>query len=182
MPFCENCLWFLSTRLAVYPAEKLRILSAIWKVPLLGQWWKLSQYTLTFFNVWKRPFINQLPQYKPILTFRFHPFLDVPDLGGTTPLFGICLVSKSCLTFWDPVDYSLAGSPGLHYPPEFARVPAHQVSDAIQPSHPLSSPSPAFNPSQHQGLFQWVSSLHQVAIVLKLQHQSFQWILRADYL
>ena len=59
------------------------------------------------------------------------------------------------------------------------------VSDAIQPSHPLSSPSPpAFNLSQHQGLFSWVSSLHQIAKVLEfeLQHQSFQWIFRVDFL
>ena len=59
----------------------------------------------------------------------------------------------------------------------------HQVADAIQPSHPLSSPSPpTFNLSQHQGLFKWVSSLHQVAKILKfqLQHQSFQWIFRTD--
>ena len=61
----------------------------------------------------------------------------------------------------------------------------HQVSDAIQPSHPLSSPSPpAFNLSYHQGLFQWVISLHQVdkVLELQLQHQSFQWILRTDFL
>ena len=56
--------------------------------------------------------------------------------------------------------------------------------DAIQPSHPLSSPSPpAFNLSQHQGLFKWVSSSHQVAKVLELQiqHQSFQWTFRTDF-
>ena len=60
-----------------------------------------------------------------------------------------------------------------------------KVGDAIQPSHPLSSPSPpAFNLSQHQGLFQWVSSSYQVVKVLKLQlqHQSFQWIFRTDFL
>ena len=60
----------------------------------------------------------------------------------------------------------------------------HWVSDAIQPSHPLSSPSPpAFSLSQNQGLFQWVSSSHQVAKVLEfqLQHQSFQWIFRIDW-
>ena len=58
------------------------------------------------------------------------------------------------------------------------------VSDAIQPSHPLSSPSPTFNLSQHQGLFKWVSSLHQVAKLLEfqVQHQSFQWIFRTDFL
>ena len=61
----------------------------------------------------------------------------------------------------------------------------HWVGDAIQPSHPLSSPSPlAFNLSHHQGLFQWVRSLHQVAKVLEfqLQHQSFQWTFRTDFL
>ena len=62
---------------------------------------------------------------------------------------------------------------------------AHRVGDAIQPSHPLWSPSPpAPNPSQHQGLFQWVSSSHEVAKVLEfqLQHQSFQWTPRTDVL
>ena len=69
--------------------------------------------------------------------------------------------------------------------PELAQTHAHRVNDAIQPSHPLPSPSPpAFNLSQHQGLFLWVSSLHQVAKVLELQlqYQSFQWIFRADFL
>ena len=69
----------------------------------------------------------------------------------------------------------------LHQLPELAQTHVHRVHDTIQPSHPLSSPSPpAFNLSQHQGLFQWVSSLHQVAKVLECQpqHQSFQWIFR----
>ena len=69
---------------------------------------------------------------------------------------------------------------------ELTQTHVHQVSDAIQPSHPLSSPSPAFNLSQHQGMsqFQWVSSSHQVAKVLEfqLQHQSFQWIFRTGFL
>ena len=67
---------------------------------------------------------------------------------------------------------------------EIAQTQVHQVSDAIQPSYPLSSPSPpAFNLSKHQGLFQWISSLHQVAKVLEfqLQHQFFQSILRTDF-
>ena len=71
--------------------------------------------------------------------------------------------------------------PVLHNLSEFAQTHVHWVSDAIQPSHPLSSPSPlALNLSQHQDLFQWVVSLHQVAKVLQLQlqHQSFQWIFR----
>ena len=74
----------------------------------------------------------------------------------------------------------------VHYQlPELAQTHVHQVSDAIQSSHPLSSPSPpAFNLSQHQVLFQWVSSSHQVAKVwvFQLQHQSFQWIFRTDFL
>ena len=66
--------------------------------------------------------------------------------------------------------------------PGVCQVHVHWISDAIQPSHPLSSPSPpALNLSQHQGLFQWVSSSHQVAKVLELQHQSFQWLFRVDF-
>ena len=76
------------------------------------------------------------------------------------------------------------GFPVHHQLPELAHIHVHWVGDAIQPLHPLSSPSPpAFNLSQHQGLFKWVSSLHQVAKVLELQlqHQSFQWIFRTDF-
>ena len=71
-----------------------------------------------------------------------------------------------------------------HQLPEFTQTHVHWVGDAIQPSHPLSSPSPpAFNLSQHQGLFQWVSSSHQVSKVLELQlqHPSFQWIFRTNF-
>ena len=72
-----------------------------------------------------------------------------------------------CLTLWDPMDYSVPGLPVYHQLPKFTQTHVHQVGDAIQPSHPLSSPSPpAFNLSQHQGLFQWVSSAHQMAKVL----------------
>ena len=79
-------------------------------------------------------------------------------------------------------------TPGLtvhHQLPESTQTHVHQVSDAIQPSHPLSSPSPlAPNPSQHQGLFQWVNSSYEVAKVLEfqLQRQSFQWTPRTDLL
>ena len=75
------------------------------------------------------------------------------------------------------MDYSTPGFPVFYQLPELAQTHVHQVGDAIQLSHPLSSPSPpAFNLSQHQGLFQGVSSLHEVAKVLEfqLQHQSFQ--------
>ena len=95
-------------------------------------------------------------------------------------------VTQLCLTLCNPMDRSMPGLPvhqGVH--PEFIQTHVHWVSNPIQPSHPLSSPSPAAsNLSQHQGLSKWVSSLHQVARVLEfqLQHQSFQWTLRTDLL
>ena len=83
------------------------------------------------------------------------------------------------------MDCSIPGFPVHHQLPELSQTHVHWVGDAIQPSHPLSSPAPpTFNLSQHQGLFTWVSSSHQVAKVLQfqLQHQSFQWIFRTDFL
>ena len=94
-------------------------------------------------------------------------------------------VTQSCPTLCDPTYFSTPGFLVHHQLPELAHIHIHSVSDGIQPSHPLSSPSPpALNLSQHQGLFRWVSSSHQVAKVLEfqLQHQSFQWIFRTDLL
>ena len=84
----------------------------------------------------------------------------------------------------DPMDCSMPGFPVHHHLLELAQTPVHRAGDAIQPSHPLSSPSPAFSLAQHQALFQWVSSSHQVAKVLEfqLQHQSFQRIFTTDFL
>ena len=96
-------------------------------------------------------------------------------------LFSCLVVSDSC----DPVECSMPGFPVHHLFPELDQTHVHRVGDVIQPSHPLLPPSPpAFNLSQHQGLFQWVSSLHQVAKLLELQllQQSFQWIFRVDFL
>ena len=87
-------------------------------------------------------------------------------------------VSQLCLTLCDPMNHSTLGLPVHHQLPGFTQTHAHRVGDAIQPSHPLSSPSPpASNPSQNQGLFQWVNSSLEVAKVLEfqLQHQFFQW-------
>ena len=94
-------------------------------------------------------------------------------------------LSYICPTLWDPMDCSSLSFPVYHQQLELTQTHVHRVGDAIQPSHPLSSPSlPAFSLSQHQGVFQWVSSSHQVAEVLELQlwHQSFQWIFRIDFL
>ena len=87
-------------------------------------------------------------------------------------------VTQLCPTLCNLMDCSRPGLPVYHQLREFPQTHVHWVGDAIQSSHPLSSPSsPAFSLSQHQGLFQWVSSSHQVAKVLEfqLQHQSFQW-------
>ena len=96
-----------------------------------------------------------------------------------------CSIAKLCLTLCSSVKCSTSGFPVFHYLPEFAQTHVHWVSDTIQPSHSLSPPSPlALNLSQHHSLFQWVSSSHQVAKVLELelQHHSFQWIFRVDFL
>ena len=82
-------------------------------------------------------------------------------------------IALPCLTLCAPVDCSIPGFPVYHQHPELAQTHVPQVSDAIQPSHPLLSPSPpAFNLSQHQGLFTWVSSSHQVA---KVKYWSFSF-------
>ena len=79
----------------------------------------------------------------------------------------------------DPMDCSTPGLPVSHRLPELTQVHLPRVSDAIQPSHPLPPPPFAFSLSQHQGLFQWVGSSHQIeAVELQLQHQSFQWVFR----
>ena len=93
-------------------------------------------------------------------------------------------VTQLCPTLCDPMDCSTPGLPVHRQLPEFTQTHVHRVGDAIQPSHPLLSPSPAFNICKHQGLFQGVSSSHQVAEVLEfqLQHQSFQWTLRTNLL
>ena len=114
--------------------------------------------------------------------------VDTWEMGGTSgrgdegkksgvadTLVQFSSVAQSCPTLCDPMNCSTPGLPVHHQLPEFTQTHAHRVGDAIQPSHPLSSPSPpAPNPSQHQGLFQWINSSHEVAKVLEfqLQHQS----------
>ena len=94
-------------------------------------------------------------------------------------------VAQWCPTLCDPMNCSTPGLPVHHQLLEFTQTHVHRVRDAIELSHPLSSPSPpAPNPSQYHDLFQWINSSHEVAKVLEfqLQHQSFQWTPRADLL
>ena len=94
-------------------------------------------------------------------------------------------VAQSCPTLCDPMNHSMPGLPVHHQLLEFTQTHVHRVSDVIQPSHALSSPfPPSPNPSQHQSLFQWVNSWHEVAKVLafQLQYQSFQGLFSTDFL
>ena len=94
-------------------------------------------------------------------------------------------VAQRCLTLCDPMHCSTPGFPVHHQLLEFSQTQVRWIGDALQLSHPLLSPSPSvFNLSQYQGLFQWVSSSYQVAKILRfqLQHHSFQWIFRTDFI
>ena len=120
--------------------------------------------------------------------FFFFQELILQCYTNPEPQLGILIqfspVSQSCPTLYNPVDFSTPGFPVHYQLTEPAQTHVHRVGDAIQPSHPLSSPSPpAFNLSKHQGLFQRVNSSHQVAKVLEfpLQHYSFQWTPRTDF-
>ena len=113
--------------------------------------------------------------------------LSMPGDDGGFWVFSSVQFTQSRPTICDPMLF-VTSTPGLsvhHQLPEFTQTHVHRVSDAIQLPHPLLSPSPpAFNLSQHQGLFQRVISSHRVAKVLEFQfqHQSFQWIFRTDFL
>ena len=97
-----------------------------------------------------------------------HPHRYVTSISFSSVQFSS--VTQSCLTLCDPMNCSTPGLPVHHQLPEFTQTHVHWVDDAIQPSHPLSSPfPPAFSLSQHQGLFKWVSSSHHVAKVLEFQ-------------
>ena len=152
------------------------------------------------------PSVRSFPNYPLIIMIwpiqsQTFPSLVLPyGIWKSACNLGICFMSfsspslpsvqyssfaQSCLTLCDPMNHSMSGLPVHHQLLESTQTHVHCVGDAIQPSHPLSSPSPpALNLSQHQGLFQWVSSPHQVAKVLEfqLQHQSLQWTPRTDLL
>ena len=116
----------------------------------------------------------------------FFLFLKIlPPVYASVMLYSFSSVAESCPTLCDPMNHSTPSLPVHHQLPESTQTHVHRVGNVMQPFHPLSSPSPsAFSLSQDQGLFKWVSSSHRVAKVLEfqLQHQSFQWIFRTDFL
>ena len=167
--FGKGCFLWL-----VCPIDKALLAFTLLHFVLQGQTCLLLQVSLDFlllhFNLlwWKGLF-----------------FFLVLVLEGLVGLHQFSSVTQSCLTLCDPMNCSTPGLPVHHQLSEFTQTHVHWVSDAIQPSHLLLSPSPpAPNPSQHQGLLQWVSSSHEVVKLLKFQfqHQSFQWSPRTDLL
>ena len=131
-----------------------------------------SSFCLWYSEIWPSYF----HMWTLLFCLRFTMIPDSRDLCLTSNLKIIfssvqfSWVAQSCPTLPDPMNRSTPGLPVHHQLPEFTQTHVHRVSDAIQPSHPLLSPScPAPNPSQHQSLFQWVNSLHEVAKVLEFQ-------------
>ena len=142
-----------------------------------GSRWVITPLWLTGSS---RPFLNSSSVYSCHLflissaSVRSIVFLSfiVPIFAWNVPFPSVQFssVAQSCLILCDPISHSTPGLPVHHQLLEFTQTHFHLVHDAIQPSHPMLSPSPpAPNPSQHQSLFQWVNSSHEVAKVLELQ-------------
>ena len=125
--------------------------------------WKFFKKTKTRTTIWSS-------------TPRLHIYLKetktIIQKDTSTPTLTVQFssVAQLCPTLCDPMNHSTPGLPVHHQILEFTQTHVHRGSDAIQPSHPRSSPSPpALNPSQHQSLFQWVNPSHEVAKVLEFQ-------------
>ena len=145
--FCSLLVWFTAARAMLY---------------ILGGPWLLNRYFYVY--EWSSKIIS------------IFSIMWIPILWPSTAIQFLFLsdqirsVAQLCPTLFYPVNRSTPGLPVHHQHPEFTETHVHRVSDAIQPSHPLSSPSPpAPNPSQHQSLFQWVNASHEVDKVLEFQ-------------
>ena len=157
---------------------KLALVIYFHMVMCMFQYYSLKSSYLTVSN-----WVQESVLYVCVSFAALHVELSVPSFQIPSGPFSS--VPQSCPTLCHPMNHSMPGLPVHHQLPEFTQTHVHWVGDAIQPSHPLSSPSPpAPNLSQHQSLFQWVNSSHEVAKVLEfqLQHQSFQWTPRTDLL
>ena len=174
--FPQRCTWVCSLRRHLYSCPANRFIS-----------------TTTFFRILKWNFKVEYAMYSLVSAVFQSDYFEIHHVilyisNFFTSQKNISLfssVAQLCPTLCDPMNCSTPGLPVHHQLLESTQTQVYCVSDAIQPSHPLSSPSlPAFNLSQHQGLFKWVSSLHLVAKVLEfqLQHQSLQLTPRTDLL
>ena len=154
------------------------------------------EYTVKFFFTWKSLsqsfYMSSSHSLSAIIKFKPNFYSLKIFLSDSLKQKSFCQIflsvqfssaAQSCPTLCNPMNRSTPGLPVHHQLPEFTQTHVHWVGDAIQLSHPLLSPSPALNISQHQDLFKWVSSSHEVAKVLEfqLQHQSFQWTPRTDF-
>ena len=159
-------------------------IEGLWKFLKVRQQWSLPHQQASFHKWFIRSIQSSFITFNPQLNF----FQNWSQSSLTLPLpyqlrLHFSSVAQSCPPLCYPMDCSTPGFPVHHNSRSLIKLMSSRW--AIQPSHPLPSPSPpAFNLSQHQGLFQGVSSSHQVARVLEfqLQHHFFQWIFRTDFL
>ena len=148
---CCSCLW-------VWLVERGCIFSNIQEMNGDYLWWEGARLA-DGRHKWKGIFFPLGYFWSRVNVFFIHDYLNIIIIISAILL--CCSVAKSCPTLCDPMNYSMPGFPVLHYLLKFVQTHVHWVGDAIEPSHPRSSPSPpAFNLSQHQGLFQWISSSH----------------------
>ena len=184
-----------STRMTQHPHPTLTLfvplsfpptlhLSSPLILPLLGAhyliYWLYFKNLSIFFLIQPLFFISYF-NYFHYVTLLVSWYPHFPNSLTFTDLICCCTVAKPCPTLCDPMDCNIPGFPVLHHLLDFAQIHVNWVSDAIKLSHPLSSPfPPVFNLFQNQDLSQWAGSLYWVAKVL--DHQSCQWILRADVL
>ena len=176
MDLDQDCTYYLVPRLQsctkrarVHPGSLYQCQLGLW-VSQSSEKSSIPQFTVIWVNG-HRSFWERTGEIMKCMFFTVRWFRQMYTV--------ISSVTQSCSTLCDPMDCSTPGLPVHHQLPEFTQTHVHWVGDAIQPSHPLSLPSPpTSNLSQHHGLFKWVSSSHQAAEVLEfqLQHQSFQWI------
>ena len=140
-------------------------------------WTWLSDFTFTFHSLFYKLKLQKIPKVTHNKK-NANSYYEILILS-----YQFSSVAQSCPTLYNPMNLSMPGLPVHHQLPESTQTHVGWVGDAIQPSYLLSSSSPpALSLSEHQGLFQWVISSHQVAKVLEfqLQHQSFQWTPRTD--
>ena len=177
----DNCThWFLK----YVGCWDLRIAGGGDMREIWGHWQNICKFSMSYKYIWIQNWTQSLKK-----KYRLRNCLLMLEAEECSVWIWVQITrlvqSLSPVWLCDHMDCSTSGIPVHHKLPEFTQTHVHWVGDAIQLSHPLLSPSPPdFNLSQHQGLFQWVSSSHQVAKVLEfqLQHQSFQWTLRTDLL